>query len=71
MRKFRNGDLVKSELTKVYPEEKDWYGIVIGCSENMPQAYPILSTKYHIRWHTGSTSWMFSNQLKIVSRVRS
>ena len=32
MRKFRNGDLVKSELTKVSPEEKDWYGIVIWTS---------------------------------------
>ena len=70
MKKFRTGDLVKSELAKVYPEDKDWYGVVIGSSDNMPQAYPILSTKYHIQWHTGARSWMFENQLKIVSTGR-
>ena len=66
--KFNKGDLVVSNLTQVYPDDKEWYGMIIDIHPHAPKKYPVYGHKYHIQWAAGTTSWHWPGDLKLVTR---
>ena len=40
--KYCIGDLVISNLAKVFPEDKSWYGFILAVHPSAPKTFPIL-----------------------------
>jgi len=67
--KYNKGDLVVSNLTKVFPEDKSWYGFVLEVHPDAPKTYPLYAAKYKIQWMGGEASWHFAPDIKLVCRA--
>lgn len=68
--KYCIGDLVISNLTKVFPEDKSWYGFILAVHPSAPKTFPVYASKYKIQWMGGTSSWHFSADIKLVARSR-